>query len=350
MKHHGLDDFILQNYQTMTDTQMAAAFPCDRKTIRAHKHKLGIQTMSERNAQLREQTDYICSQYGKKNKTILSQELSCSPAFIAKIWSENGLSGSISTVYYSDETVFDMIDTPEKAYWLGFIAADGCVYRREGHQAMLAFGISTEDEEILVNFKNFLHSEKPISRSKDKRRESYMSNLQITSNHLCDALRKLGINSQKTWALDMNTVLNSIPTKFFGAFLHGYLDGDGSITCVNTQDAIARCRISIVGPMPSLQALAEHSAQWYVPGTIKQTSPEKYKLPFGALNWQNTTLKYAILKLMYWYDIPCLTRKKERAYELMRRIEKNITNRSENKDAIKNYQSVVEKWEELLGA
>lgn len=109
MKHHGLDDFILQNYQTMTDTQMAATFPCDRKTIRIHKHKLGIQTMSERNAQLRKQTDYICSQYGKKNKTVLSQELSCSPAFIAKIWSENGLSGSISTVYYSDETVFDMI-------------------------------------------------------------------------------------------------------------------------------------------------------------------------------------------------------------------------------------------------
>ena len=34
--------------------------------------------------------------------------------------------------------------------------------------------------------------------------------------------------------------------------------------------------------------------------------------------------------------------------ELIRRIEENSTNRSENINAIKEYKSVVLKWEELL--
>jgi predicted transcriptional regulator len=30
--------------------------------------------------------------------------------------------------YKADYDIFENIDTPEKAYWLGFIAADGCNY------------------------------------------------------------------------------------------------------------------------------------------------------------------------------------------------------------------------------
>ena len=30
-----------------------------------------------------------------------------------------------------NENVFDVIDTEEKAYWLGFMYADGCIYSKE---------------------------------------------------------------------------------------------------------------------------------------------------------------------------------------------------------------------------
>ena len=30
--------------------------------------------------------------------------------------------------YYNDDDIFEEINTPEKAYWLGFLAADGCNY------------------------------------------------------------------------------------------------------------------------------------------------------------------------------------------------------------------------------
>ena len=77
----GLDDFILQHYQTLNTKQIAEAFSCDPGTVRKHKQKLGISTEQERIKKLREQTEYICSQYGKKTSTVLSKELSCSTSF-----------------------------------------------------------------------------------------------------------------------------------------------------------------------------------------------------------------------------------------------------------------------------
>ena len=58
--------------------------------------------------------------------------------------------------------------------------------------------------------------------------------------------------------------------------------------------------------------------------------------------------KYMFLKFIYSLKVKCLERKKERAFELIKRIENNSTNRSENVKAKKFYESVVLKWEELL--
>lgn len=346
----GLDDFILQHYQTLNTKQIAETFSCDPGTVRKHKQKLGISTEQERIKKLREQTEYICSQYGKKTSTVLSKELSCSTSFISKIWTENHLSGSISTIYYSDEQQFETIDTPEKAYWIGYIAADGCLYDRQGHQSLLSLSVEQTDEELLLNFKEFLHSEKPIKTVKDARRNTYMSSLQITSNKIGDDLKNIGIIPQKTWAIDLNAVLSHIPNKYFSAFLLGYMDGDGSITRVNTSNTISKCRIAIVGPTSSMQVIAKKLTEWDIDAHINELKREKYSNSFSELSLTNSSEKYCFLKLLYTYNIPCLKRKQERANELMRRIKENVTNRAENKEAIKKYQSVVVKWEELLEA
>ena len=34
--------------------------------------------------------------------------------------------------YKADYNKFEIIDNPEKAYWLGFLAADGCLYTGNG--------------------------------------------------------------------------------------------------------------------------------------------------------------------------------------------------------------------------
>jgi len=55
--------------------------------------------------------------------------------------------------YDVNHSFFEVIDTEEKAYWLGFLYADGCVRKtRSGSQVVLK--LSIKDEEHLVMFKN----------------------------------------------------------------------------------------------------------------------------------------------------------------------------------------------------
>lgn len=64
----GLDDFILQHYQTLNTKQIAEAFSCDPGTVRKHKQKLGISTEQERIKKLREQTRIYLFSIWKKDK------------------------------------------------------------------------------------------------------------------------------------------------------------------------------------------------------------------------------------------------------------------------------------------
>jgi hypothetical protein len=58
-----------------------------------------------------------------------------------------------------NEHIFDCIDTEEKAYWLGFLYADGNI-SSNGHRLEIA--LSIKDLEHLSKFKNFLNLETEI--------------------------------------------------------------------------------------------------------------------------------------------------------------------------------------------
>ncbi len=345
MKKLDIDSYILQNYKEKTNAQMAQEWGCNKSTISNHRKKLGI-SASDLNKDLRNKTKYICSQYGKKTKPQIARELNCSISFVKKIWVENNLGGTLRTNYYYNENYFENIDTPEKAYWLGFIAADGNLYRRDGHQGLVSISIHEKDIELLENFKKELNTTKPISVVRDKRRSgTIMASLQVTSDKIFNDLLDKGIGIRKTFDLDLMQIFKSIPCCFRSDFILGYFDGDGSITV--SINGISKSKICISGPIKSLKALSSILQERGI-GNIIVEDKRKYKEPFGSLEFVNTTDKYIFLKYIYKNNVKCLTRKKELAGELIKRIESNSTNRSENIKAIDNYKSVVIKWEELL--
>ena len=346
MRKLSIDDYILLNYKNKTNAQMALELGCNKSTISNHRKKLGI-SATDRNKQLREQIPYICSQYGKKTKKALAEELSCSKDFIEKIWSENKLNKGNKLTYPFNEHYFDTIDKLEKAYWLGFISADGCLYGRKGHQGMLCIGVNSKDIELLEQFKKELSSNKPISKTTDMRRkDTEMANLQLTSDILFNRLLDLGIGMRKTFNLYLNDIIKNIPKQFLRGYILGYFDGDGSID-IPTDHSISKSHVRISGPIRFLNQMQNILKEFFIDSSIIQDK-RNYKEPFGSLELTSTVQKYNFLKWIYSDNVFSLTRKREKSLELIRRIENNTTYRRENIEAIENYKSVVLKREELL--
>ena len=346
MKKINIDEYILKNYKEKTNAQMAQELGCSKSTISNHRKHLGI-SASNLNTKLREYTEYICKQYGKKTSTKLAQELNCSKDFIKKIWRENNISEKYQKhqLYTLNEHFFNSIDTNDKAYFLGFICADGCIYRRNNHQGMLSIGIKDIDIEILDNFKKCLQTEKPINITKQTEKTT-MATLQITSDILVEDLLAIGVGVRKTFDLSIKNICENIPTTFIPSFILGYFDGDGSIDIPNN-NTISKSHVRISAPVTSLEDFQNILNKFEIETKII-IDKRDYKEPFGSLELTDTTNKYLFLKLLYSSYQNSLSRKKEKSIEFLKRVEKNTTNRSENINSINKYKSVVLKWEELL--
>lgn len=120
------------------------------------------------------------------------------------------------------EDFFDVIDSEEKAYWLGFIMADGNVSIHNG-QYSLKIHISIKDKEIIDNFLKSIESKnKPlIKEGKEGRNQTYY--VSVTSRHMVESLIRLGVVPNKTG----KEVLPSLPANLTAHFIRGFFDGDG---------------------------------------------------------------------------------------------------------------------------
>lgn len=141
----------------------------------------------------------------------------------------------IKKQYDIDEYVFDVIDTEEKAYWLGFLFADG--YNHESKNC-IALRLQEEDNEILEKLKIFLKTNTPIYTFTRITRVNKLvkkyCELNIRSVYLSKQLAKLGCVQGKTYCLEFPDWLNP---DLYSHFLRGYFDGDG---CFSVKDRLDR--------------------------------------------------------------------------------------------------------------
>lgn len=134
--------------------------------------------------------------------------------------------------YTLDDSYFDIIDTEPKAYWLGFIAADGYVSDRR-----LGITLHAKDAEHLRKFKTALGATYPVVVGKQKHQgykggPPYLADFcrfQVTSRPMVEALGRLGIVRRKSLVLRYPHV-GQVPMRLQRHYLRGYFDGDGCIT------------------------------------------------------------------------------------------------------------------------
>lgn len=149
-------------------------------------------------------------------------------------------------LYRLNPNVFDVLDTEQKAYWYGFLYADGNVCRRT-----LVLALKWSDKEHIEKFKQFMESESPIHRITRNYGKTKYDNakIEMTDRNLAYRLKSLGIVPSRP---HFERVLRNLPKNLIQHWIRGYYDGDGSAGIHNV--------ISFIGQIPLLEFVREQLA------------------------------------------------------------------------------------------
>ena len=124
---------------------------------------------------------------------------------------------------------FDRITTPEQAYWLGFISADGCIVAtaRNPEGSHLAMQLALRDKGHLVKLKEALGANASVRTRVHQTFGKTLGSalLSVGSRRLTDALLALGVTPRKSATMEPWDG----PAGLMRHYWRGMVDGDGSL-------------------------------------------------------------------------------------------------------------------------
>ena len=167
---------------------------------------------------------------GEKSVTALAAEYNVDRKILADKMKEKNVVIRPSGAKPLDEEYFDQINTAEKAYWLGFLFADGYV----GNNNAIEFALQETDRYAVENFKTALKSGHKIN----VRNVFLVYNgrligrkavrITVKNKHMAESLISKGCKNNKSLTLDFPD-FNAVPRNLFSHFIRGYFDGDGCV-------------------------------------------------------------------------------------------------------------------------
>lgn len=143
---------------------------------------------------------------------------------------------------YSCNHNFFASDNELSFYWAGFIAADGCAYKK-GQNKTLNIALSNKDENHLLKFKEHICFDGILHKSITKHslknpkwNDSSKVSLQISSAKIFEDLERFNIVPNKTKIYTFPKWLKE--HKLVNHFMRGYIDGDGSFFYDASRDRV----------------------------------------------------------------------------------------------------------------
>jgi hypothetical protein len=221
----------------MTIKQIADNLKVKRDLISEYLDEIGIRPI-KRSIKVRrfseDEENAIKEEYLNGDSSVtLGKKYHCHPSVILSIVRRNGgntrNNKENSRLYTHNETFFEVIDTEQKAYWLGFFYADGYVSSVQ-NKHLTGLSLSVVDKEHIEKFKNDINATNPI--------KIYTPTL---SGYSDDDYCRILLSSETTYKqLIMQGVLEHktsilmppphVPLHLKRHFIRGYFDGDGCIT------------------------------------------------------------------------------------------------------------------------
>lgn len=253
----------------------------------------------------------ICKDYSTEeySPSQLSIKYNVSKATVLKILHRNNV--LVTNKRLKNEELkadyFKEINTEEKAYYLGFIFADGSI-----SEYGFSISINEKDSYLLDNFRKAINSKGVITTS--IRGKSSMSRFVINGKKhkkFYDNLNKYGIVPNKT-KNTFHLPYEKIPKKYWKDFLRGLIDGDGWVI----KTAENRYKIGFVTQY-------ETTAEDFV-FMINEIIEEKWnnkiltpKNKYAVVQFQKYSIVKQIATVLYADNNICLSRKFRIAQEII---------------------------------
>jgi hypothetical protein len=196
-----------------------------------------------------------------------------------------------------NERYFESIDTPDKAYWLGFLAADGGLTAgRDG----IAFTLGPLDPEQLPKLKAALDAGAPVVPVRQG-----STFFRAFSKQMVRDLAEVGITARKSY----NCEPWDAPAHLAPHYWRGLIDGDGYISQSMPQ-------ISFIGTVPMVTAWLKFANG--ITGTRARPMKAK-KSEVWLVHLTGAIQVPALAKALYCIGGPALDRKAEAAANLIAR-------------------------------
>jgi len=119
-----------------------------------------------------------------------------------------------------NENYFNEINSEDKAYFLGFIMADGCVYIGKKNEHLLRIHLHKKDDYVIKEF---------IKRIEINKQPTYTERhveIKVFSKNLINNLINKKCTQRKSLTLKFP---DCVPNHLIRHFIRGYFDGDGTV-------------------------------------------------------------------------------------------------------------------------
>ena len=156
----------------------------------------------------------------------IAKQLNCSDSYIRKVLKKNNILMRSNKIYRTtqqfNENFFEKIDTEKKAYWLGFLYADGNVIKRK-NQYLIQLRVN--DKEVIDYFIRDINGNMTPKEYLSMYKKPYYG-VFLTSKKMFNDLCKHGCIPNKSSILKFPL---TVPKNLIWHFIRGYFDGDGSV-------------------------------------------------------------------------------------------------------------------------
>lgn len=193
-----------------------------------------------------------------------------------------------------NDTIFDSIDTEEKAYWLGFIFADGTINSsplEASKKKSYTFELSLKESDFchLEKLRKLLNTPRPILRSENRCR------LLVNSKHFWSTLNNYGCTPRKSLTLKFPDESIFKSKDLIRHFIRGYFDGDGCISYANKEHTILN--MQLLGTKSFLQQLVYYLPEEFRNLTLRHNHNNENEETF-LINTSNKKA-YRFFKYLY---------------------------------------------------